>query len=458
MSDALYAGAAIRRLRRVEGLTQAAMASRLSVSPSYLNLIERNRRPLSAQVIVRLVDAFDFDPRDLKDDPAVGGVDGLMRRFADERLSDLGVDREEADEFLASSPRIASALARLFDEAAPRSAIANDALIEVRHAIERWSNHFPDLDHAAEQLADVIRLSSADTMRGLTDRLREKHQLSVRVLPVDVIGGAARRIDYHARQVQLSEMMEPASRQFQLAAQIVDLELLQAVRAVVGSVNVSPVASDLLSRHVRHYAAAAIVMPYGRFLRACDQTSYDVSVLRRRFGVSFEQVAHRLTTLQRTGQRGLPFFMIRVDGSGQISKRLLGGSKAAFLEKPHICPLWGVHEAFFSPEAPVLRNTLVDGQPEDAQEWTTLAQPIRTLSGARHVVVLGLQTNLADAFATRQRTGASSLQPIPTGPGCAHCHRPSCFQRAVPPIDRGATPLSSQESANPYSFDIGTAQ
>jgi len=63
----LYAGAALRRLRRREGLTQAVMAQRLSISPSYLNLIERNQRPVTARVVVELVDQFDYDPRALQD-------------------------------------------------------------------------------------------------------------------------------------------------------------------------------------------------------------------------------------------------------------------------------------------------------------------------------------------------------------------------------------------------------
>ena len=116
MADtAFLAGPAIRRLRRREGLTQAAMAARLAISPSYLNLIERNQRPLSARLLVQLAEAFDFDPRSLRQDEAVGGIDGLKRRLSDERFADLGIDRDEIAEWLAAAPQAALAFARLFD-------------------------------------------------------------------------------------------------------------------------------------------------------------------------------------------------------------------------------------------------------------------------------------------------------------------------------------------------------
>ena len=108
MSDTtLLAGPSLRRLRKREGMTQAAMAASLGISPSYLNLIERNQRPLSARVLVQVIERFDFDPRTLREDEAIGGVDGLARRMADKRFADLGIDREEVQEFLAAAPQAA---------------------------------------------------------------------------------------------------------------------------------------------------------------------------------------------------------------------------------------------------------------------------------------------------------------------------------------------------------------
>ena len=144
----LYAGAALRRLRRREGLTQASMAQRLSISPSYLNLIERNQRPVTARVVLELVDQFDYDPRSLQESSSIGGVDGLARRLGDDRFADLGIDRAEVTEFLAAAPQAAAAFARLFDERGRAAAQTRPFEEEVWRAIERWRNHFADLDEA----------------------------------------------------------------------------------------------------------------------------------------------------------------------------------------------------------------------------------------------------------------------------------------------------------------------
>ncbi|MFV4741736.1 ImmA/IrrE family metallo-endopeptidase, partial [Mycobacterium tuberculosis] len=71
----------------------------------------------------------------------------------------------------------------------------------------------------------------------------------------------------------------------------------------------------LVRRNLAAYAAGALVMPYDRFHRAAESRGYDIAALRGLFGMSFEQVAHRLTTLGRPGQEGVPFFFIRVDAA-----------------------------------------------------------------------------------------------------------------------------------------------
>ena len=223
----LFAGAALRRLRKREGLTQSAMAARLAISPSYLNLIERNQRPLSARVVVQVVEQFDFDPRSLREDEAIGGIDGLARRMADERFADLGIDRDELVEWLNAAPHAALAFARLYDGAGdPNDGAAPDPTDHARREVERWRNHFADLDAAAEALADELRLASGDIAAGLAERLRQRHQLSLRILPVEVMPEHLRRLDLHARQLQLSEMLDPASRNFHIAVQLAQLELL----------------------------------------------------------------------------------------------------------------------------------------------------------------------------------------------------------------------------------------
>ncbi|MBA4050349.1 MAG: XRE family transcriptional regulator, partial [Erythrobacter sp.] len=328
----LLAGPALRRLRKREGLTQANMASLLGISPSYLNLIERNQRPLSARVLVQVIERFDFDPRSLREDDAIGGLDGLVRRMADKRFADLGIDREEVQEFLAAAPQVAAAFARLYDSGGGgERVVAEDAAVSTRRAIERWQNHFADLDHAAEDLADELRLSRGEISAALSERLREKHQLQVRILPAEVMPGQVHRLDLHARQLQLSEMLPGAARRFQIARQVGQLEMRDGIETIVAGANLAnPEARDLLREHIADYLAGALLLPYRRFLRACEATGYDLAVLQRRFAVSFDQVAERLTTLGRVGERGLPFFMAVIDRAGRMTRFTAGGSGALY--------------------------------------------------------------------------------------------------------------------------------
>ncbi len=454
--EALFAGPAVRRLRKRERLTQAAAAARLDISPSYLNLIERNQRPVSARVMMRLVEQFDFDPRSLREDEAIGGIDGLARRFADERFADLGIDRDEMQELLAAAPQAAAAFARLYDSAGSVGAQPDDPMSASRREIERWRNHFADLDMAAEELADEMRLSRGDIGIALTERLRERHQLSVRVLPREVMPDSLRRLDLHARQVQLSEMLSVASRNFQLAIQLAQLEFSKAIAAIANAAKFEEEAARaLFARHLTGYMAAALLMPYGRFLRACEATGYDLPVLERRFGVSFEQLGHRLTTLQRVGQRGLPFFMVRIDRAGQFSKTFIGASTARFIESGASCPLWHAHRAFDRAGELQVQFVALDNSGDRDGGWLTMA---RTVEGsgapgeAQFVVVLGVEAVLANELAQARGISLRADDAQPIGPGCAQCHRIQCSQRSLPPIGRRLAFDRVRRGVTPFEF------
>lgn len=458
----VLAGAAIRRIRRREGLTQAAMAARLDISPSYLNLLERNRRPISARLMVSLAESFDFDPRDLRQEEQVGGIDGLRRRLSDERFADLQIDREDIVEWLSAAPQSAIAFARLFDQASgSEGGPAASPAIEVRREIERWRNHFADLDHAAEELADELRLSDSDLFAALSTRLREKHQLSVRIVPGEVIPGLVRRLDFHARQLQLSEMLPPHSRTFQLALQLAQLEARDALTSLAAAGEfTSDQARTLYRRHLAGYYAAAVMMPYGRFLRACEATRYDFAVLERRFGVGFEQLAHRLTTLQRVGQRGLPFFMIRTDRAGQFSKRYVGASEADFLEGEGSCPLWHLHHAFEAGGRMVTHHIAVHQADGRESRWLTCARRVeRGSSGdgrpAEFAVGLGLAAQVAENLASARGVSLAPASASSVGPGCARCPREDCLQRSLPP--RGRTLEFERHTAPLTPFPMGSA-
>jgi hypothetical protein len=436
MSDTnLLAGPALRRLRKREGLTQAAMSSMLGISPSYLNLIERNQRPLSARVLVQVIERFDFDPRSLREDDAIGGLDGLVRRMADKRFADLGIDREEVQEFLAAAPQVAAAFARLYDAGGGGERIVTeDAAAAARRAVERWQNHFADLDHAAEHLADELRLSRGEIAAGLTERLREKHQLQVRILPAEVMPGQVHRLDLHARQLQLSEMLPGAARRFQIARQVGELEMREVIETLVAGANLtSAEAREALREHIADYLAGALLLPYRRFLRACEATGYDLAVLQRRFAASFDQVAQRLTTLGRVGERGLPFFTAVIDRAGRMTQFTAGGSGAAYPLDSARWPAWVPYAAFERPGA-VLTQAVTFGEGEGAaRHWFSITRTVDVdgvMCSGRRAVVLGIEARFAGDLAHARGQSLDRLDAVPLGTPCGRCGRAECLTPA----------------------------
>lgn len=455
----LFAGAAIKRLRRGASMTQLALADALDISPSYLNLIERNQRPLSARLMLLLADRFDFDPRQLVADEPGGGVNGMGRRLVDPMFDDLAIDRAELEEWLTAAPNTAEAFVRLFDNRSMGQLTTtperSDPIQLVRREIERWRNHFADLDGMAETLADELRLGAADIYGAIAERLRVKHQLAIRILPETVLSGTLRRLDLHARQLQLSEMLDPASRTFQAAALLGEIEVQAEIDSLVSGADFKDkIAQHLYRRHLSSYFAAALMMPYARFLRACEQTGYQIQVLQRRFGASFEQVAHRLTTLQRVGARGLPFFMVRIDRSGLVSKRFAGASNATLVESAHRCPLWNIHQVF---DRPLEVKTQLVGL-EDGSTWFTLSRAVQGIGAgvggfsSEFAISLGISADLAATLYHARGIGLSPENAALIGLGCPACTRNQCSQRSAPPNSRVLKFDERETGLTPYNF------
>ncbi len=455
----LFVGAAIRRLRRGANMTQVALADALDISPSYLNLIERNQRPLSARLMLLLADRFDFDPRQLVADEPGGGLAGIRRRLADPMFDDLTIDKSELEEWLTASPNTAAAFVRLFDNRPADQFRGEPEMVDpiklVRREIDRWQNHFADLDSMAETLADELRLISADLYGAIGERLRSKHQLMIRVLPETVLPGTLRRLDLHARQLQLSEMLDPASRTFQAALLLAEIEARAEIDGLVSGAHFKDdAARSFYRRYLSSYFAAALMMPYARFLRSCEQSGYQFKVIERRFGANFEQVAHRLTTLQRVGARGLPFFMIRIDRSGLVSKRFSGASHSPMVESTDRCSFWNVHRVFDRPFE--LDTQLVEL--EDNSMWFTFSRAIQGigtgLAGETSEFAVGLGLS-ADHGASLFHAGGqdiSSDNAVSIGLGCPVCTRDQCPQRSMPPKNRALEFDERETGLTAYKF------
>ena len=452
----LFAGARLRRLRLQRAVTQTRMADDLGVSVSYLNLIERNQRPLTAAFLLKLATAYDLDLRQLTGDDGSAVTAELADLFADPRLTGIDVSRAELAEVAASAPGVAQALLRLgaggggpalkSQAAGPIEAVT-ELLLERR-------NHFPGLDAAAEALADDLRLTSGDLAAGLAERLRARHGIAVRILPTAVLPDLLRRLDLHSRQLQLSEGLDAASRTFAIAYQLALIELRPVIDAVVGTARLpSPAHERLAVQTLANYGAAATMMPYARFHTAAETLGYDLELLQARFGAGFEQVAHRLTTLQRPGMRGIPFLLIRTDRAGNISKRF-SAVRSTLAADGGGCPLWILHAAFDRPGR-IMRQIV---ETEDGARFLSVARTVRTYATPygtvkpEFAILLACDLSQAGAmiYADGLDTGPGAATPI--GLGCARCGRAACRQRSLAPTGARLTVDERSRGLTPFRF------
>ncbi|WP_243453548.1 helix-turn-helix domain-containing protein [Polymorphobacter multimanifer] len=457
----LFAGARVRALRTARGLTQTRMASDLGVSVAYLNLIERDQRPLSAAFLLKLAGTYELDLRSLAEGDGSALGDELVKIFTDPRLIGIDVPRADLRELAVRQPGIAQALVRLAAgaPAAAETGITSGPIAQVRGLLEQHGKHFAALDMAAEALADELRLSGGDLNAAVVERLRARHSLGVRVMPVEVMPDMLRRLDLHARQLQLSESLDAASRGVAAAIQLALIELKAEIAEAAAAI-IDPLARRAAVVALAKYAAGAVLMPYGRFLAACEATGYDVELLQARFGRGLEQIAHRLTTLGRAGARGVPFFLVRIDRAGTISKRFAPGPSP--LPKPGMgsCALWNLHAAFASPGQ--MQRQLIEL--EDGHRFLTLARTVRSVAvpwGAgpwgseRPNFAIGIGTTARHAAALVWSSGLDlGGAAVAIGPGCAACRRADCRQRGSPPAAahlafdervRGLTPFRFTE-------------
>ncbi|HEX3699412.1 MAG TPA: short-chain fatty acyl-CoA regulator family protein [Phenylobacterium sp.] len=465
----LFLGARLRRLRRELGLTQTRMAEDLGVSPSYLNLLERNQRPVTAQVLLRLAEAYDLDLKSLASDPEGGSASDLGEVLADQMFRDLGVPRHEIAEVAESAPGVAEAIVRLYrayldkrrlSELGPIGRPEEGALDQaspsdwVRDFIQAQKNHFSDLETAADGLTAELKPEPQDFLAAARERLARKHGIQVRVVPVDVLPESVRRFDHHRRRLFLSEVLTGAGRTFSLAYQLAVLEHGELLDALADrAAPPDRPTRNLLKVSLANYLAAAVLMPYAAFHEAAERTAYDLELIRARFGVSFEQACHRLTTLARPGQRGVPFFMVRVDSAGNVSKRF-AGSAFPFSRFGGACPRWNIHSSFRTPGRIV---TQVIETP-DGQRYFTIARTVARVAtpyaSEDSELAIGMGCELKYAERLVYSRGLDLNEPVatPIGPACRICERPACPQRAAEPINRTLTVDDFSKSISPYPF------
>jgi predicted transcriptional regulator/DNA-binding XRE family transcriptional regulator len=471
----LFVGPRFRRIRQQLGVSQTQMAESLGISPSYVNLIERNQRPVTAQLLLRMAETYDLDLRDLASADEDRFFAELNEVFSDPLFRQIELPKQELRDLSELCPGITHALQRLY--AAYTEARRGETMVaaqmadrneggtfegspieRVRELLEANRNYFPELEQAAEALRDDLTIGPQELFTALSVRLREKHSVTVRIMPVDVMRETLRRFDRHRRQLLISELVDLPGRAFQLAFQTGLMEcggMFDAIVSRAGALH-DP-ARRLYRITLANYFAAAVLMPYAAFHSAAEALAYDVQVLGQRFNVGFEQIAHRLTTLQRPNARGIPFFMLRVDNAGNVSKRFSSGT-FPFSKFGGTCPLWNVHSTFDTPDR-LLKQVI---ELPDGSRYFSIAQMVKRpiaphpLPQPRFAIGLGCEIRHAARLVYAAGMNLEASEGTPIGVNCRLCERENCPQRAEPPVTR--TLLLDENTRRVSSFAFSTAR
>ncbi|MEO7467499.1 MAG: short-chain fatty acyl-CoA regulator family protein, partial [Sphingobium limneticum] len=239
-----------------------------------------------------------------------------------------------------------------------------------------------------------------------------------------------------------------SGRLFAIAYHLCAQELADAIAAQIA--RVAPPDEDsrrLAVMALTNYAAAALIMPYDRFRQATEQSRHDLPLLRDRFGVSTEQLAHRLTSLNRTGARGIPFFMARIDRAGIVSKRF-DGEAWPFARFGGTCPRWDAHGAQDADRVtPQLIETL------DGKRFLTLAVGLpQGAARGRGVIALGCEAKHGGRIAHADGIDLDKGDATEVGPTCHLCERRDCPDRALPPVTRALDLHSYERTIAPFPF------
>ena len=461
----LYAGAKLRELRSKLSLTQKAFAARLGISLPYLNQMENNNRPVSTVVVLALASEFGMDVTELNHGDGARMVSDMREALADPIFA--GDMPPMADLRLAASnaPALARAfldLHKSYRQTHERLASLDEALgredarampspwEEVRDFFHYCDNYIDAVDIAAEHFA--TRDGSARNMRVAAVSTLANAGVTTTFDDTDTL----RLFDPDTRTLILSSRAAPETITFQLLLQVALVAHDQLLEATLDLARFhSPAARDIAKIGLANYFAGAALMPYRAFLAKAQDCRHDLEVLAGHFGASIEQIAHRLSTLQRPGAKGLPFFFVRVDQAGTITKRH-SATRLQFARFGGACPLWNVHRAFETPGR-FLRQL---AETPDGVRYISLARDISKPAGRygapvrRYAIALGCEVRHASAlvYADGMDTSQSgTFEPI--GISCRICERKGCHQRAVPPLERQLVVNANRRDVLPYRVE-----
>lgn len=446
-----FVGPRLRQLRREQEQTQAEMAKALGVSTAYINLLENNQRSLSVPMLMTLSDTYGVDWRDLVKDESSHILADLRNAVRDPLLGDRPPDLQEMRAAIDHAPRLVEQFLQLYrshrsalqkmmrlgKEGMPEAFFSSAPETIIHDFFRNHSNYFDVLEKRAEALRTEHPCEADDVYGVLKARLSDIYDIEVRTASVEDMGSALRIYVEETRELHLSEALDHQNRAFQLAHVLALMEMPEVLDRLTANSGIRTESGIARCRvELANYFAAAFLMPYEPFLAAAERINYDVDRLSAAFGVSFEQVCQRLTTLQRDGAEGVPFFFLRVDKAGNVTKRF-NSTTFNLAEYGGACPVWHIHMSFRTPGVIIPQFVeLPDGERFFTINRTT-ERPVfsRETQDRRLALSLGCELRHAHRIAYAAPYNASDDSLFSQiGINCHLCPREACSQRAYQPL------------------------
>jgi predicted transcriptional regulator/transcriptional regulator with XRE-family HTH domain len=469
-----FAGARLRRLREERQISQIELARQLNISPSYLNQIEHDARPLTVPVLIRITEVFRVDityfaphdtPRLVRD-----LREALPVRASLPDLTELATKLPEvAEAVIDLYRRYRQTAEQLTELVGDRDAVPfRSPHDQVSDFFYRRQNYVPELDEPAETLAAAIGVRPTETLAALQDHLGQRLGVRLQLEDAGAMGGELHRFRPGTKTLHLSTSLRPGQQAIRIAAQVGLLEYADVIDEIIEVEQArvtgpqSPTYDDLQTRillrvGLANYFAAALILPYGQFLDTAESLRYDIELLTDQFAMGWETVCHRLSTLQRPKARGVPFSFVRVDRAGNMSKRQ-SATGFPFSRSGGTCPLWNVYEAFSSPGRVM---TQVAAMP-DGKRYLWIARTVSRHHGGygqpSKAFAIGLGCELSHAHKLVYSAGVdldATGAATPIGPGCRTCERMNCPQRATAPIDGRLDLDENRSTFIPYPLEPG---
>jgi predicted transcriptional regulator/transcriptional regulator with XRE-family HTH domain len=460
----LFIGRKVRELRLSTNSTQVQFAERLGISTSYLNHIESNQRPVSATVLIALMDKFKMDFSELASGEADRLLSALSETLGDSIFEGYSPTLQELKLITHNAPGFAHALIAChrayrmtseqlltLDRDQGHGLSEVTPYEEVRDFFHFVDNYIHDLDIAAEELAATIKLSQ-DPRSGLINWLEREYKINIGFAPADA---PLRDFDQSQRRLTLNGFTAPQTQTFQLAVCLAQLAATPMVEPIVQQAGFrTEEAKEICRVGLHNYFAGALLMPYEDFLNNARILRHDIELLAMKFSTSLEQVCHRLSTLQRPSKRGVPIFFARIDRAGNITKRH-SATKLQFARFGAACPLWNAHQAFETPGR-IIRQL---AETPDGMRYLSIATQVgKGAIGFRSsqplfALALGCEASYADAFVYADGLNISErVEFEPIGISCRICERTNCASRTMPPLKRRLEVDHKRRGLLPYEI------